>query len=909
MKKLLLLRAVALSVCTFLFTFFTLQAQPTLVSVTPFGDLYGTYYDYGNIVITFSEAMDEMTVGTVQLNSLPALTGGSWSAGSTVFTIPYSGLSGGTYYTVNISGFKNTSGIAMAPDGTHWFQTEPWESCPGTLPPPTVVRSVVYYEQGGGLVDISSDVGASMSVACDYIFWRDAGTSPTDPGSLTTTPSLNKSIAGTYYFWVTQVQSSPGACGSIQITVIIGSVPLPKVHETSVCQGQTLTVNLATLVEPNPDPFTYELVWYTSPSGTGSLTPPDPASIDTSVAGEQFVYVTYREAFNPTNESIKEPIKITVYPIPTAGITNNTGSTVLTCTNSSISLTATGDGTYSWSNSLGSNANVTITTPGTYTVTVMGAGSCTDAASITITEDKTPPSAGITNNTGTTILTCTTPSISLTATDGVSYAWNNSLGSNANVTVTAPGTYTVTVTGANGCTNTASITITEDKASPTLLLSASPASPATYGNNITLAATLAGGCAPTGNITFIVNGSNADVQTVTGNGVYTYTMPSPNLGVYEFEVTYSGDAYNNSALATKVTGYTIIPAPVTVTARGGSSVYGENPVNPGFYATGLLGGDDESALTGLYVDFYINDTTPRGWHTLKVEGNTTNPNYTIITRVTGTWVVSQAPGIFINIPDIYVTYTPAFTLEGIALPDHYRWYSPLIQPNAGNNQKFPAVYEDPSGNYSSVRGEVTVHVARAAGADVSGPPVLDGFPTENSISVKALTIPVNPGNQTVEYASSTSNPLTTFALNALAWQPGLTFTGLFDDTAYYIYARSAANLNYNAGLAQVSEIIRTVRITGIGEVVETGEFGAWIYDGTLYLDGLTAGKTWSIYNIFGALIYRDLTPGPSPHGDNLTPGPSPHGEGSTVMRSVASIGMTRGIYIVQSEEKAVKVIN
>jgi len=151
---------------------------------------------------------------------------------------------------------------------------------------------------------------------------------------------------------------------------------------------------------------------------------------------------------------------------PTAGITNNSGYTQLTCTNTSVSVTATGGGTYSWDNGLGTDANASITAPGTYTVTVTSANGCTDTESIVITQDITTPTAGITNNSGYTQLTCTNTSVSVTATGGGTYSWDNGLGTDANASITAPGTYTVTVTSANGCTDTESIVITQDITAP-----------------------------------------------------------------------------------------------------------------------------------------------------------------------------------------------------------------------------------------------------------------------------------------------------------------------------------------------------------------------------------------------------------------------------------------------------------
>jgi LPXTG-motif cell wall-anchored protein len=85
-------------------------APPTVISVNPTGT--GAPVS-GNVVITFSEPM-RTTPGVVQLN--PVLSGGTWSAGNTVFTIPYSGLAGSTTYRVNISGFASTAGTVMSPN-------------------------------------------------------------------------------------------------------------------------------------------------------------------------------------------------------------------------------------------------------------------------------------------------------------------------------------------------------------------------------------------------------------------------------------------------------------------------------------------------------------------------------------------------------------------------------------------------------------------------------------------------------------------------------------------------------------------------------------------------------------------------------------------------------------------------
>jgi hypothetical protein len=124
-------------------------------------------------------------------------------------------------------------------------------------------------------------------------------------------------------------------------------------------------------------------------------------------------------------------------------------------------------GELTWSNGLtGNPIVVSNTNPVTATRTVNGIVS---SVSNTVTPAPgTTPIAGIINNTGTTILTCTTTSISLTATGGVSYVWDNELGTGDTKAITTPGIYTVSVSNAEGCVSQASIEITQNLAVPVM---------------------------------------------------------------------------------------------------------------------------------------------------------------------------------------------------------------------------------------------------------------------------------------------------------------------------------------------------------------------------------------------------------------------------------------------------------
>ncbi|MCX6324918.1 MAG: hypothetical protein NTZ41_11995, partial [Sphingobacteriales bacterium] len=213
-----------------------------------------------------------------------------------------------------------------------------------------------------------------------------------------------------------------------------------------------------------------------------------------------------------------------VSPVPTAGITNNTGSTVLTCTLTSISVTATGGQGYSWSGGLGNSAAASITAPGTYTVTVTGSNGCTATSSITVTQDITAPSAGITNNSGSTVLTCALTSISVTATGGQAYSWTGGLGNSAAASISAPGTYTVTVTGSNGCTATSSITVTQNITAPSAGITNNSGSTVLTCTLTSISVTATGGQAYswTGGL------GNSASASISAPGTYTVTVTGSN---------------------------------------------------------------------------------------------------------------------------------------------------------------------------------------------------------------------------------------------------------------------------------------------------------------------------------------------------------------------------------------------
>ena len=142
-------------------------------------------------------------------------------------------------------------------------------------------------------------------------------------------------------------------------------------------------------------------------------------------------------------------LHLTILPLPTPGIF---GSTVI-CQGEATTLTASGGTSYVWSDASTDNS-ITVSQSGIYTVTATNAQGCSAPASVTVTVNPLP---NVAISGGSSF--CQGDSLTLTASGASTYTWSN-VSSIATTTVSSAGTYTVTGTDANGCSNTASKTVT-----------------------------------------------------------------------------------------------------------------------------------------------------------------------------------------------------------------------------------------------------------------------------------------------------------------------------------------------------------------------------------------------------------------------------------------------------------------
>ncbi len=222
----------------------------------------------------------------------------------------------------------------------------------------------------------------------------------------------------------------------------------PLVHPGYVNAGPDQTkcgVNTATLAGSNP--FT----------GTGTWTGPGVFAnshlFNTTVSGLSIGQNVFRWTVVNGTCGGSDDVIITVNPNPTPTIVGNPTF----CFNGSDLLTTQSYLSYAWSaNALNSTSqNVTVNTAGTYIVTVTDNNHCSATATKTITRNA-PISTTITSPGVFCQGTQSTLGVSSTFSQ---YHWSNSQ-NNPTIIISTNGTYSVTVTTTEGCTGTASRTVT-----------------------------------------------------------------------------------------------------------------------------------------------------------------------------------------------------------------------------------------------------------------------------------------------------------------------------------------------------------------------------------------------------------------------------------------------------------------
>ncbi|AEE51239.1 PKD domain-containing protein [Haliscomenobacter hydrossis] len=265
------------------------------------------------------------------------------------------------------------------------------------------------------------------------------------------TATINVSPGSTTTYTVT-VSSSGGCVGSASQVISVHPLPLGNIAgASSVCPGQSTTLSAS-------GGSTY--LWNTGASSAAiEVSPTQNTNYTVSITNAQGCTLV---------KSHSVAVNIT-------GSASNDGP--LTCTKTTATLLGTSSAqgaSYRWKNASGVEIATTpgtaVTTAGVYTLEITAAGGCTYTTATEVVQDLQIPQVSA-NSSG--MLTCVQSSINLLGTSSASpasYEWRNGSGTlianTLNASTTQTGTYTLQVTAANGCSNTASTTVTADLATP-----------------------------------------------------------------------------------------------------------------------------------------------------------------------------------------------------------------------------------------------------------------------------------------------------------------------------------------------------------------------------------------------------------------------------------------------------------
>ena len=329
--------------------------------------------------------------GNLTLDAGAGYSNYNWSNGSTTQTMV---VTTPGIYQVTVTNPSGCTGVGSQIVNLIQFQN-----------PSVTANGPVQFCSGGSVVLTTGVYGSYM--------WSNGAT----------TQSTLVAVSGTYIVTV----SNGGNCtGTAQKTVTVYATPVPNIIPSgpvAFCAGGSVNLTVGA-------PFS-AYHW-----NTGATT----QSITATIAGPYTVTVT-----NVNGCTGVSTMTVTVAANPTPSITY---IGTAPCQGGSGVLNPGYWNAYLWSTGA-TTQTIPVSVAGYYYVTVTNAANCTGTAAIYVNVGP-PPVPVITSSTGVFSM-CSGSSITLNTGNYASYLWSTGA-TTQSLVVTAAGTYSVTVTNANGCT-------------------------------------------------------------------------------------------------------------------------------------------------------------------------------------------------------------------------------------------------------------------------------------------------------------------------------------------------------------------------------------------------------------------------------------------------------------------------
>ncbi len=476
-------------------------------------------------------------------------------------------------------------------------------------------------------------------------------------GATTLSPVVN--VAAVYVLTVTN--SANGCTASSSVTVTSNTTqPTASAGPDRVLNCNNISVVLDGSGSSQGGNFNY--LW----SGPGIVSGGSTPTPTVNAAGSYIILVTNTSngcTKTDTTAVVQTPALVAAIPASQNVLCN--GATT-------GSATAAGSGgmapyAYAWSNSA-TTPQITNIAAGTYSVIITDADNCTASASVTITQP--PALAANASATGETSVGGNNGTATASPTGGApgyTYAWSNNA-TTQTISNLAPGNYTVSVTDANNCIASQTVTVASFSCAGVGVSMASTNPSCNGGTNGTASATPAGGNQPYSYAWS--NGANTSSISGLAAGSYIVSMTDGNGCVVTGNVTLvAPTALNLSSQVNNVACNGGSTGSATVTASGGTPGYTYAWSNGGMGATqtNLAAGSYTASATdtnGCTANIQVTISQPPA-----LAGNLTASGETAVNANDGTASVAMSGGVA---PYTYAWSNGANTasISGLA-PDSY----------------------------------------------------------------------------------------------------------------------------------------------------------------------------------------------------------------------------------------------
>ncbi len=450
-----------------------------------------------------------------------------------------------------------------------------------------------------------------------------------------TAASITGRTAGTYTCTITDANG----CSRTQTV----SLTQPTVIASSVTAQTNISCNSgnngAATVSVSGGTPGYTYLW--APSGGTA------ASISGRTAGTYTCTITDANSCTRTQTVLlTQPTALASSVSSQTNISCNGGSTGA----ATISVSGgTAGYTYSWSPSGGTAATAAGLIAGTYTCTITDANSCTQTQTVALTQ----PAALASSVASQTNLSCNSgnngaATVSVSGgTPGYTYSWSPSGGTAATAAGLIAGTYTCTITDANSCTQTQTVTLTQP-AGMSSSVTAQTNVLCNGGNNGAASISVSGGV-PGYTYSWLPSGGTAATAAGLIAGTYTCTITDANSCIQTQTVSLTQPAALVSSVASQT----------NVLCNGGSN--GVAAVNvtggtPGYTYNWAPSGGTAATESGLSATSYTCTITDANGCTQTQTVTITEPSAITVSVVSqsdvtcfgnadGTATISESGGV------------------------------------------------------------------------------------------------------------------------------------------------------------------------------------------------------------------------------------------------------------------------